>query len=152
MRTIYRAYSESGALLYIGVTRNLKNRIKLHTYRSIWFFRVKTITYEVIRKRFYPDMAEVFAIWKENPIFNINHRSFLYGRICQFHKKRNIGMSYIKKLMENDRRGNEIVALYKRGMSMQKIGDKFSLSRQRISAIIAKRTTPKKITVKKHVR
>lgn len=67
---LYRHFSESGELLYIGATKAIDRRTSQHKYVSQWFNEIKDITverYDTVSEAF---KAEKQAIAKEKPKYN----------------------------------------------------------------------------------
>ena len=67
---LYRAYSEKGELLYVGISLSVFSRLSNHSSSSDWFASARDITVE-----WYPDRntaldAESTAIRTEYPVFN----------------------------------------------------------------------------------
>jgi hypothetical protein len=69
---LYRHFDAGGALLYVGVSRQLKGRINGHRYNSVWFGDVEKTTIEKFSSRRDALAAEGAAIRNEKPKFNIN--------------------------------------------------------------------------------
>jgi hypothetical protein len=69
---LYRHFDAGGALLYVGVSRQLKGRINGHRYNSVWFGDVEKTTIEKFSCRRDALAAEGAAIRNEKPKFNIN--------------------------------------------------------------------------------
>lgn len=80
---VYRAYSEDGSLLYIGVSENLWTRMQNHRCTKPWWSDVARIT-----ARFYPDArlaafsAERIAIKAERPLYNKIALNSRRCRVC----------------------------------------------------------------------
>ena len=78
---VYRVYDANDELLYVGVTVNVKQRMRLHkSNRVAWYGRMATVD-----TKEYPDkpsarLAEAKAINAEHPEFNVqmNHRTWLF--------------------------------------------------------------------------
>lgn len=74
-QVLYRFYSATGQLLYVGVTMNPPTRFKDHKRDKEWWSMVAGITVET-----YPDRAAVLdaecrAIKIEHPQYNVQHNS-----------------------------------------------------------------------------
>jgi predicted GIY-YIG superfamily endonuclease len=69
--SLYRHFSKSGDLLYVGITANLPLRLAAHQCKSDWFCDVEQVTVEWFNDRTSARIAEGRAIRKENPKFNI---------------------------------------------------------------------------------
>jgi hypothetical protein len=71
---LYRHFSASGDLLYIGATRMIDRRNMQHKYMSHWFHKIKNITVEKYDSIYDAQKAEKKAIAEENPKYNIADR------------------------------------------------------------------------------
>lgn len=80
---VYRAYSESGELLYVGLSMNLEGRLSKHR-SSAWWPEVGEITVEWFDGREPAKAAERRAITEESPRYNIS-RPGLGVRIRELH-------------------------------------------------------------------
>jgi hypothetical protein len=69
--TLYRFYDEDGALLYVGVTNNTKDRFGHHKAYSDWWDLATTHTLEQFGTRQEALKAEERAILTESPIHNV---------------------------------------------------------------------------------
>lgn len=90
-RALYRHFSETGELLYVGVSLSLLQRIIGHRGKSHWFDEVSRI--EIIR---FSDTAEMLAAEKEairleNPKYNTSQAYYGYMTIPE--AARHVGMS-----------------------------------------------------------
>lgn len=70
---LYRQYAADGALLYVGLTQNLKQRSAGHRSGSPWWPLIERV--DVVE---YPNLhdgeaAERFAISTEAPLYNVIH-------------------------------------------------------------------------------
>ena len=74
MQAVYRMFSVSGRLLYVGVTSNLATRLASHAEKR-WFPLVATITLTWYPNRETAEQAERAAIEAEHPWINISGRS-----------------------------------------------------------------------------
>ena len=124
---LYRHFDAGGRLLYIGLTSNPRNRILNHKSsqktQSFWFRNVTTIKVRFASR--IKDKAldmESNAIIRERPLYNKNNRKMH----CPYY-------AWLKKF---DTRKKKMQALLKRGLTLQKIADKFGLSRQRVHQIV----------------
>lgn len=68
---LYRLYSSSGDLLYVGVSRNLEGRFAKHRYTKPWWGEVATVTSERFATRARAFAAERAAIVAESPRYNV---------------------------------------------------------------------------------
>jgi hypothetical protein len=68
---LYRHFDKDGALLYVGVTNNLKVRLRTHR-RSPWFADIAKTTTESFPSRKAAGKAEAKAILTEKPRYNRN--------------------------------------------------------------------------------
>lgn len=71
--TLYRFYSSTGQLLYIGITMNPPARFKSHEGSKDWWSTVSGITVESYGDRTMLAAAERRAIQVEKPKYNIVH-------------------------------------------------------------------------------
>ena len=70
---LYRHYDVDKVLLYVGISMDAAKRTAKHSRSSDWFKRVRVITLEHFESRAEAERAEVAAIVKEKPAFNIIH-------------------------------------------------------------------------------
>lgn len=70
---VYRCYSDSGELLYIGESGALGKRLASHA-EKVWFQQVRGITLEWYADELDALNAERRAIHVEHPKYNIQHR------------------------------------------------------------------------------
>lgn len=70
---LYRYWDEGDALLYVGITGDLKHRERSHLRRSSWMEFVARSTVERFPSREDAEAAEVAAILAERPLFNAKH-------------------------------------------------------------------------------
>lgn len=68
---VYRAYGPNDELLYIGMTCNLKARMRHHREYSVWTRYAVYLTEEWLPSRGDAYAAERLAILAENPKYNI---------------------------------------------------------------------------------
>jgi len=71
---VYRCYSVSGQLLYIGETGDLGKRLADHA-KKLWFVQVRGITLEWYADELEALKAERRAIHVEHPEYNVVHRN-----------------------------------------------------------------------------
>ena len=71
--TLYRLYSKSSKLLYVGITCNFKNRWQQHKYSQPWWEEVSTYEVESYGSRSDVLAAEMLAIKTEFPVHNKTH-------------------------------------------------------------------------------
>lgn len=67
---VYRAFAEDGSLLYIGLTCDLKGRMRWHRRYAEWMPRMARLTEEWHPNRAAAAGAEREAIWAERPECN----------------------------------------------------------------------------------
>lgn len=67
---LYRHFNAAGALLYVGITRNVRIRNNVHNYASPWWSDVSSTTVEELPTRNDALLAEELAIEAERPIHN----------------------------------------------------------------------------------
>lgn len=68
---LYRLYSASGELLYVGVSSRVEQRLGQHRRSKAWFAEVALCTTEDHKHRASAFHAEKKAIAQENPRYNI---------------------------------------------------------------------------------
>ncbi|WP_197508013.1 GIY-YIG nuclease family protein, partial [Mycobacterium sp. 1245801.1] len=74
MRTaLYRFYSRSDRLLYVGITGDPSARFSAHRHTQPWWEEVATIRIERFPTRDEAARAEVVAIQTERPKYNRTH-------------------------------------------------------------------------------
>lgn len=71
---LYRHFSTSGELLYVGVSLAAVNRLAQHRHHSHWYTQIARVEIESFATRELALEAETAAIRKENPKFNIAQR------------------------------------------------------------------------------
>lgn len=69
--SVYRHFSNSGELLYVGISTNPFRRLEEHKHRSKWFDLVSLVTIEHCKTRQQAVVAEAKAIKQEKPKYNI---------------------------------------------------------------------------------
>jgi hypothetical protein len=69
---LYRLYDKDGALLYVGVSGLVKNRLALHKKKSPWFHEMATMKLVDYPTQKAALVAEARAILAEKPRFNRN--------------------------------------------------------------------------------
>jgi predicted GIY-YIG superfamily endonuclease len=70
---LYRFYSATGQLLYVGITMNPPQRFKNHRESKVWWDQVSGITVETYGRRSELEQAERRAIQVEKPLHNVAH-------------------------------------------------------------------------------
>lgn len=70
---LYRHFDSSGTLLYVGVSLSALNRLAAHESGSHWYWRISRVEVTNCKTRQESLDAEVDAIVKEKPLFNIVH-------------------------------------------------------------------------------
>lgn len=68
---VYRVYDADERLLYIGVTVDLKNRLRVHGYQSPWYVDAARVDAESFPDRPTAFDAEAYAIREEAPLHNV---------------------------------------------------------------------------------
>ena len=76
--TLYRHFNSAGELLYVGISTNAYNRYKQHRQEKNWVNQVTSITLERFNRREFAIEAEKIAIEKENPKYNVIHKTVRY--------------------------------------------------------------------------
>lgn len=72
-QTLYRFFTEPGALLYIGITGDASTRWKAHSREKAWWLEVSYIRVEHYETREAVEAAEKAAIVAERPAWNVTH-------------------------------------------------------------------------------
>ena len=72
---LYRMFSREGDLLYVGITKSLAARLGQHDAGKDWFHLVDSIKLAHYPTRDQARRAEIMAIQKESPAFNIADRA-----------------------------------------------------------------------------
>src|SRR5580692_4982675 len=77
---LYRLYADDGALLYVGVADDLRDRLLTHEREKPWWPAVvrKTASWYDTRKD--AELAEAAVIADEHPVHNVRTYSGLLGR------------------------------------------------------------------------
>lgn len=75
MWQVYRHYNIYDELLYIGHATDIMRRQQEHSKGTFWFNDVVTIKVEHYPTKAAAEYAEVLAIIKEQPTYNINHKT-----------------------------------------------------------------------------
>ena len=70
---LYRLRDEAGRLLYVGITRNVKQRMGMHRYEQPWWQLVSEREIEEHPDRAAAEKAERDALATEAPAFNVMH-------------------------------------------------------------------------------
>lgn len=84
---VYRCYSDSGQLLYVGETGDLGKRLADHA-KKLWFVQVRGITLEWYADELEALKAERRAIHIEHPKYNKVHRQTTSVQVAQLKPKR----------------------------------------------------------------
>lgn len=73
---LYKMYDKYGYLLYVGITNNLRIRLKAHFDEKPWINEVAKVQVEWLRTREELKERESFLISDSGPIYNLaeNHR------------------------------------------------------------------------------
>lgn len=71
---VYRMFSASGELLYIGQSVNPAQRLCLHRTEHNWLPDVASMTLEWFETREAARAAEASAIRAEGPVYNVDHQ------------------------------------------------------------------------------
>lgn len=74
---LYRHYSETGDLLYIGISLNHVQRLTQHQKTASWFEQIQRIEIEKFDSRPEVELAEQAAIKAERPLYNISHNQLV---------------------------------------------------------------------------
>ena len=70
-KAVYRAYDNAGALLYIGATRNKRQRMSAHEHSSPWWARACRVDFRDYQDAARADRIEGRAIRLLRPEFNV---------------------------------------------------------------------------------
>jgi hypothetical protein len=73
MAELYRHFDESGALLYVGISTSTLSRLTQHRTNALWFSAIASVKVEHFPTRAAAQRAEIEAIKKERPKYNIVH-------------------------------------------------------------------------------
>ena len=84
---VYRCYSDSGQLLYVGETGDLGTRLADHA-KKLWFVQVRGITLEWYADELDALKAERRAIHVEHPKYNKQHRTTTSVQVAQAKPRR----------------------------------------------------------------
>lgn len=68
---LYRHFDAEGRLLYVGITSSTFRRMRQHKHNSSWYEQVTRIEIERFPSREAARQAEMVAIDKEKPLFNM---------------------------------------------------------------------------------
>ncbi len=74
-KAVYRAYDDAGALLYVGATRNKRQRMSAHEGSSVWWARSIRIDFRDYEDAARADRVEARAIRLLRPEFNVMEQS-----------------------------------------------------------------------------
>lgn len=72
---VYRMYDEDGRLLYVGISKTLATRLTQHHRDKPWADEIASVTGKRYATRDAARAAEIDAIHKENPRYNIQDRA-----------------------------------------------------------------------------
>jgi predicted GIY-YIG superfamily endonuclease len=67
---VYRAYDAAGALLYVGVSGRIRQRLYVHRHNSAWWAHAASVHLEWIQTRAEAEGIEAAVIREEQPPFN----------------------------------------------------------------------------------
>lgn len=70
---LYRFFSRSGQLLYVGITNDWSSRLRQHRLGKPWYREAVRVELNVYPSRDAADKAERFAIRHERPLHNVTH-------------------------------------------------------------------------------
>jgi hypothetical protein len=70
---LYRHFDEGGKLLYIGITHNSQNREEGHERSALWYGLSRRRVETWYPNRAEAEAAEIQAIKKRQPLFNVDH-------------------------------------------------------------------------------
>lgn len=70
---LYRFFNDDGVLLYVGISVNVFSRWKAHAYEKPWMDEVTTFTRKEYPSREAVEAAEIKAIRREKPIYNVTY-------------------------------------------------------------------------------
>lgn len=70
--SLYRAFAADGSLLYVGISLHAMQRLYSHARRSTWWPEVTNVTVERFPTRRAAQKAELAAIRRERPRYNID--------------------------------------------------------------------------------
>jgi GIY-YIG catalytic domain len=70
---LYRHFDKSGTLLYVGISISAVRRLAQHKTKAAWFPAIALIEVEHFPNRAAAQRAEVAAIIKERPKYNLAH-------------------------------------------------------------------------------
>lgn len=73
MQYLYRAFDESGSLLYVGISGKWSERLHAHEKTSEWMEKADWVKIERYPDRESVSAAEIEAIRTEKPIYNKEH-------------------------------------------------------------------------------
>ena len=77
---VYWHYDAAGELLYIGCSITPLARMMAHSYGTDWAQKIVTIKLKHFASKGLAHEAEVEAIAKERPLYNLNHHPSPVGR------------------------------------------------------------------------
>lgn len=125
MHYLYRLFDKDGSLLYIGVSANPTDRMRVHKTGSSWFNNVARLDVEKVGTKADALNKERRAIIQERPKHNKTKK--IPGR--------QVG-SQDEYLKPWRKRAEMIMAMLDRGQSQSDIARHFDVSRQAISVIV----------------
>jgi hypothetical protein len=67
---LYRAYSASGDLLYVGITNHVQRRLRQHAQEKPWWPEVDWVLEQILPDRRWVDHMETMAIRRQKPKYN----------------------------------------------------------------------------------
>ena len=70
---LYRHYDAAGALLYVGIAKNVGARFSEHKRKSPWAAHSARMTVETFPDRAAAAVAELQAVVNEKPLYNVGH-------------------------------------------------------------------------------
>ena len=68
---LYRHFDADGRLLYVGISLSAIARLEQHKRSAGWFGEIARIDLEWWPFRSLAEQAELSAIWRENPAWNV---------------------------------------------------------------------------------
>lgn len=78
---LYRYFNSDDALLYVGISSRLTDRVKRHSIGSDFFSQSVRMTIEWFDTRDEAIDAEIIAIKSENPLFNVVHNNTIKEKV-----------------------------------------------------------------------
>lgn len=80
---VYRMYDDDGQLLYVGISKTLATRLTQHHRDKPWAAQIASVVGKRYTSREAARAAEIEAIQKENPQYNIQDRAKSVDRVKQ---------------------------------------------------------------------